>query len=497
MRLSLAAIGQLPEGIAEPGYDPTAYGVGIVHMGIGAFHRCHMAVYTDDVLANTGGDWRILGVSLRSSKIRDQLEPQDGLYTVIVRGASGDDAQVIGSVAGVLWAPDDPQRVLEAMSAASTKIISLTITEKGYCLDPATGSLNQAHPDIQHDLVNLGAPKSAIGYLVAALARRRDSGTGPVTILCCDNLSSNGKVVERIVQEFAQQVDSDLAEWIRENVAFPSTMVDRIVPAVEAEQVQAFAEQYGIEDAAVLQTEPFSQWVIEDSFAAGRPPWETTGATLVEDVAPFEDAKLRMLNGAHSALAYIGYLSGYEFVHVAMKDKKIQEFVDYLMRMEAAKSLSPTEGFDLDAYRLDLQRRFDNPSLRHRTYQIAMDGSQKIPQRFLGTVRTQLTNGGSIRACCFGIAAWMRYISGRSEQGEDYIVQDPLAERLSAVAHEYGHDPVALTVKLLGFSEIFATDLPQNPEFVNEVKHWVTSISREGMQHALAEFVKDVCEAKQ
>ena len=497
MRLSLAAIGQLPEGIAEPGYDPTAYGVGIVHMGIGAFHRCHMAVYTDDVLANTGGDWRILGVSLRSSKIRDQLEPQDGLYTVIVRGASGDDAQVIGSVAGVLWAPDDPQRVLEAMSAASTKIISLTITEKGYCLDPATGSLNQAHPDIQHDLVNLGAPKSAIGYLVAALARRRDSGTGPVTILCCDNLSSNGKVVERIVQEFAQQVDSDLAEWIRENVAFPSTMVDRIVPAVEAEQVQAFAEQYGIEDAAVLQTEPFSQWVIEDSFAAGRPPWETTGATLVEDVAPFEDAKLRMLNGAHSALAYIGYLSGYEFVHVAMKDKKIQEFVDYLMRMEAAKSLSPTEGFDLDAYRLDLQRRFDNPSLRHRTYQIAMDGSQKIPQRFLGTVRTQLTNGGSIRACCFGIAAWMRYISGRSEQGEDYIVQDPLAERLSAVAHEYGHDPVALTVKLLGFSEIFSADLPQNPEFVNEVKHWVTSISREGMQHALAEFVKDVCEAKQ
>jgi fructuronate reductase len=380
------------------------------------------------------------------------------------------------------------------MSAASTKIISLTVTEKGYCLDPATGSLNSAHPDIQHDFVNLGAPKSAIGYLVAALARRRNSGSGPVTIRCCDNLSSNGKVVEGLVLEFTRQIDPDLAEWIGENVAFPSTMVDRIVPAVEVEQVQAFTEQYGIEDAAVLQTEPFSQWVIEDNFAAGRPPWEAAGATLVEDVAPFEDAKLRMLNGAHSALAYIGYLSGYEYVHVAMRDEKIRKVVDYLMRMEAAKSLSPTEGFDLDTYRLDLQRRFDNPSLRHRTYQIAMDGSQKIPQRFLGTVRAQLTNGGSISACCFGIAAWMRYISGRSEQGNDYIVQDPLAERLSAVAHEHGHDPVALTAELLGFSEVFAADLPQNPDFVNEVTHWVTSISREGVQHALAEFVRDVCE---
>ncbi len=494
MRLSRAAIGQLPEGIAEPGYNPTAHGVGIVHMGIGAFHRCHMAVYTDEVMADTGGDWRILGVSLRSPKVRDQLEAQDGLYTVIVRGANGDHAKLISSVAGVLWAPNDPQRVLEAMSAASTKIISLTVTEKGYCLDPATGSLNSAHPDIQHDFVNLGAPKSAIGYLVAALARRRNSGSGPVTILCCDNLSSNGKVVEGLVLEFTRQIDPDLAEWIGENVAFPSTMVDRIVPAVEVEQVQAFSEEYGIEDAAVLQTEPFSQWVIEDCFAAGRPPWETAGATLVEDVAPFEDAKLRMLNGAHSALAYIGYLSGYEYVHVAMRDEKIRKVVDYLMRMEAAKSLSPTEGFDLDTYRLDLQRRFDNPSLRHRTYQIAMDGSQKIPQRFLGTVRAQLTNGGSISACCFGIAAWMRYISGRSEQGNDYIVQDPLAERLAAVAREHGHDPVALTAKLLGFSEVFATDLPQNPDFVNEVTHWVTSISREGVQHALAEFVRDVCE---
>ena len=495
MRLSRAALGRLPADVAGPGYDPFEHGVGIVHLGIGAFHRCHMAVYTNEVLKEAGGDWRILGVSLRSPTIRDQLEPQDGFFTVVVRGPEGYQAQVIGSVAGVLWAPEGSQRVLEAMSAASTKVISLTVTEKGYCHDPASGSLNEAHPDIKHDLVNLDAPKSAIGYLAAALARRRDQKAGPVTVLCCDNLPSNGQVVERIVLEFAERIDPGLAEWIRENAAFPSTMVDRIVPAMEAEQVEAFAERYGVEDAAVLQTEPFSQWVIEDSFAAGRPQWELAGATLVGDVAPFEDAKLRMLNGAHSALAYTGFLSGYEFVHLAMQDENIRKVVDYLMREEAAKSLKPTEGFDLDAYRLDLQRRFDNPSLRHRTYQIAMDGSQKIPQRFLGTVRKQLAKGGSISACCFGVAAWMRYVLGRSEQGDDYVVQDPLAERLSAAARKNEHDPAALTAALLDFSEIFGADLPRNAEFVNEVARWVQPFYRDGAQQALALFVRDACGA--
>lgn len=488
MRLSLSSLDHLPLEISAPGYTPDAHGVGIVHLGIGAFHRCHMAVYTDQVLREHGGDWRILGVSLRSATIREQLCPQDGLYTVIVKNGSGESAQVIGSVAGVLWAPEDPSGVLAAMAAPATKIISLTVTEKGYCHDPATGYLNPDHPDIRHDLSHHQVPKSAIGYLAYAFDRRRCSGVGGVTVLCCDNLPSNGKVVERVVLGFANLIDSDLVDWIRSNVTFPSTMVDRIVPAMEAEAVAAFEKRYGIEDAGVLQTEPFTQWVIEDSFAAGRPTWEKAGAMLVSEVGPFEDAKLRMLNGAHSALAYLGFLSGYEYVDQAMRDKKIRTVVDHLMREEAAKSIKPPEGLDLDKYRLELQERFDNPALQHRTYQIAMDGSQKIPQRFLGTVREQLKQEGSIKACCIGIAAWMRYVIARDEKGREYVVQDPLSEGLTATARKYETSTDELCQSLLKLESIFGHDLPENDRFRGELHYWLDLLLNEGVEAALTAF---------
>ena len=415
MHLSDATLAKLPAGISVPDYDRSNCGAGIVHLGIGAFHRCHMAVYTDDALARKPADWRIMGVSLRGATIRDQLNPQDDLYTVVVKENGATQYRVIGSVAGVLFAPENPAAVIDIMASPDTRIVSLTVTEKGYCHDPGTGELNREHPDIIHDLANPDSPKSAVAYIVESLARRRDAGAGPLTILSCDNLPSNGKTVARIVRSYAELSHPGLTRWMDQNVSFPCTMVDRIVPAMEPRDVAAFTSSTGVTDLAVLQTERFTQWVIEDDFMAGRPGWDEAGATLVDDVEFFEEAKLRMLNGSHSALAYLGFLAGRDYVHEAMALPDLRNFADTLMNDEAATSLDPPEGADLDAYREELKQRFDNSALQHRTYQIAMDGSQKIPQRLLGTLRHHLNNGGPIRACSLAVAAWMRYVMAKDE----------------------------------------------------------------------------------
>jgi fructuronate reductase len=488
VRLGDATLARLPAGIAAPTYDRVDCGVGIVHLGIGAFHRCHMAVYTDDVLARAGGDWRILGVSLRSTAIRDQLNPQNGLYTVVVKGNEATTARVIGSVAGVLFAPEDPARVVEAMAAPSTRVLSLTVTEKGYCHSPATGDLNESHPDVVHDLANPGAPRSAIGYLAAGLARRRDLDSGPVTVLSCDNLPSNGRVVERIVRRFADLAYPGLTGWMDREVAFPCTMVDRIVPAMEPADVEAFAAETGLDDAAVLRTEVFTQWVIEDRFAAGRPAWEDAGATLVDDVEPYEEAKLRMLNGSHSALAYLGYLAGCAYIHEAMAVPALRSLVDTLMKREAATSLNVPQGLDTDAYREALKDRFDNRALQHRTYQIAMDGSQKIPQRLLGTLRHHLDTGGPIGACSLAVAGWMRYVMAVDEQGNPIAVQDPLAERLGELADDAGPDAGALVDAFLGIEEIFGPDLRGNRRLKDELVEWLRRLLREGALKTVEHF---------
>lgn len=480
MRLSNATLAHLPAGIAAPAYDRESCGVGIVHFGMGAFHRCHMAVYTDDALAKTHGDWKILGVSLRGTTIPEQLNPQDGLFTVVVKDNGNSHSRVIGSVAGVLYAPGDPDAVISAMAAPATRIVSLTVTEKGYCHDPATGELNEAHPDIVHDLANLDGPRSAIGYLVAGLARRRATDAGPVTIMSCDNLPSNGRAVERLVRRFAELTYPGLSAWIDNNVSFPSTKVDRIVPAMESQDVVAFIVSTGLIDTAVLQTEPFTQWVIEDDFAAGRPAWESAGATMVEDVRPYEEAKLRMLNGSHSALAYLGYLSGCTYVHEAMAIPALRTYTDTFKRREVATSLSVPEGMDIDAYREKLRQRYDNSALQHRTYQIAMDGSQKIPQRLLGTLRHHLKNNGPISACSLALAAWMRYVMGVDEAGNAIKVQDPLAERLKALGDSAGRNAEQLVDAYLGVEEIFGTDLKKNVRLRGELVQWLDRLLRDG-----------------
>ena len=490
MRLSNSTLDRLPAGLKPPAYPRKDCGIGIVHLGIGAFHRCHMAMYTDVVLAQKTGDWRILGVSLRSPAIRDQLNPQDGLYTVTVTDDSSTHTCVVGSIAGVLFAPDTSGTVIDALAAPTTRIISLTITEKGYCHDPASGRLNESHPDIIHDLAHPEAPRSAMGYLVAGLLERQKTGAGPVTILSCDNLPANGKTVARIVRRMAQLVSPDLSAWIDTNVTFPSSMVDRIVPAMKPEDVEAFASKTGLTDAATLQTEPFTQWVIEDQFAAGRPEWENAGATLVEDVEPYEETKLRMLNGSHSALAYLGYLAGCKYVHEVMAIPEMCDYADIFMRTEAATSLKLPDGLDIDAYREGLKKRYKNSALQHRTWQIAMDGSQKIPQRLLGTLRHQLETKGPISACSLALAAWMRYVMAVDEQGRDINVQDPLADHLKSLADEAGHDAVAVVLAMLDVKEIFGKDLRSQQSLRLELTKWLQRLLNEGALNTVRYFTE-------
>ncbi|ASY59483.1 mannitol dehydrogenase family protein [Sinorhizobium sp. CCBAU 05631] len=434
MRLSRMTLDRLPEAVKKPGYDPANISVGIVHLGIGAFHRAHQAAFTDAILAEDPS-WGISGVSLRSPDTRDALEPQDGLYTLRIQDGEGERLQVVGSVVELLCAPEDPEAVLRRMAGPDTRIVSLTITEKGYCHNPATGTLDEAHPDVVHDLANSQRPRSAIGFIVEALARREAAGIAPFTLLCCDNLPSNGHVLKRVVTRFAELRDPVLAALAR-RLSCPSTMVDRIVPATTDSDREAIATALGLEDAWPIMTEPFQQWVIEDDFPLGRPAWEDAGAVFVDDVAVFEMMKLRLLNGSHSTLAYLGYLAGAETVAEAMALPGMEVLIEGLMREEATPTLPPLPGFDLSAYRADLLRRFRNPRLRHRTWQIAMDGSQKLPQRLLGTIRDRLQAGAGYERLALGVAAWMRYARGLDEHGREIDVRDPHAARIAALVRD-------------------------------------------------------------
>jgi fructuronate reductase len=440
MRLSRASLDRLPARVLRPGYDPADHGVGIVHLGVGAFHRAHQAVMTDAAISLAGGDWRILGVSLRSPGVRDQLQPQDGLYTLAVRDGALEHLRVIGSIAGVLVAREDPAAVVAAIGAPSTHVVTLTVTEKGYCHDPATGALLEDHPDISHDLANRKRPISAIGLLAAGLEARRIAGCGPLTIISCDNLPDNGRVLAGVMRRFVERAYPHLAGWVSANVSVPSTMVDRIVPATTDEDRRDIAFQLGCEDAGLVKTEPFSQWVIEDRFAGPRPAWERAGAQIVNDVRPFELAKLRMLNGSHSTLAYVGLLRGHEYVDQAIADPAIAAVIDDLMD-EAASTLPWVPGLDPAAYARDLKQRFANRSLQHRLAQIAMDGSQKLPQRLLATIAEVHRAGGSAQSAAIGVAAWTRHFSGP-------YLDDPLATQLRYAASDDSRELVGRSLEL-------------------------------------------------
>ncbi|WP_088286834.1 mannitol dehydrogenase family protein [Ideonella sp. A 288] len=491
-RLDPAALAALPADVQRPAYDRDALAPGIVHLGLGAFARAHLAVATE-AARHADGDmrWGLVGVSMREAAVRDALAPQQGLYTVATRDA--DDAgrprqrlRVIGGVREVLVAPEDPTAVLRAIARPATRLVSLTITEKGYAHDPATGALRLDHPAIAHDLAHAEAPRSAIGFVVHGLALRRAQGQGPITLLSLDNLPANGRTLQGLVQDFAGRVDAGLARWIEQGCTFPSSMVDRIVPRTTEADRAAVAAALGCDDAWPVVAEPFFDWAVEDRFAAGRPAWELGGARAVERAEPWEHLKLRMVNGSHSAIAYLGLLAGWRTVDEAIGQAPLRRFVDDLLRHEVAPTLPPLPGLDLAAYRASLLARFANPALAHRTQQIAMDGSQKLPQRLLGTVRDRIAAGQPIDRLALALAAWLQHLSGCDDAGREFTVDDPLAAALAdlvakADAQATAH---ARADALTRFAPVFG-DLAGHPALVAALAPALESLRGRGARATL------------
>ena len=438
--------------------------VGIVHLGPGAFFRAFNAVYTDEAMMQAGGDWGILAVSLRSATVRDQLAPQGDVFTSVTLNPVELQTRVVGAIARTLVAPEDPQAVIEAMVDPNVKIVSLTITEKGYCIAPSTGALDLNHPDIVHDLAQPEHPRSAVGYIVAALTARRKAGRLPFTVLSCDNLPSNGALARAMVLDFARQVDEDLALWVDQTGSFPATMVDRITPATTPENVAMLAEVVGYHDPACVFHESFRQWVIEDDFVDGYPAWDSAGAQFVDSVDAHEMMKLRCLNGTHSALAYLGYLAGYETISETVHNPDFSALCDTLWRDEIIPTLTPPAGEDLPTYCASLIARYRNSAIKHRTWQIAMDGSQKLPQRLLGTIEDNLKMGREPKGLFLALAGWMRYVGGVDENNKPIDVRDPLALALKA-AFANAPTNAGKVAALLEFSEIFPEPLTKEVRF--------------------------------
>ncbi|MDM2952310.1 mannitol dehydrogenase family protein [Citrobacter sp. CK203] len=472
-----------------PNWDRNALVPRIVHLGFGAFHRAHQAVYADILAAEHGSDWGYTEVNLigGEQQIAD-LKNQDRLYTVAEMSADAWTARVVGVVKNALHAQvDGLETVLAAMCEPQIAIVSLTITEKGYCHSPATGQLMLDHPAIVADLQNPQQPKSAPGVIVAALARRRAAGLPAFTVMSCDNMPENGHVMRNVICAYAQAVDAGLAAWIAQNVTFPSTMVDRIVPAMTAETLDKIEQLTGVRDPAGVACEPFRQWVIEDNFVAGRPEWEKAGAELVADVLPFEEMKLRMLNGSHSFLAYLGYLSGYQHINECMEDEHFRHAARALMLEEQAPTLNVT-GVDLTRYADMLIARYSNTGLRHRTWQIAMDGSQKLPQRMLDSVRWHLVHHHRFDLLALGVAGWMRYVGGVDEQGNRIDVSDPLLPVLQNAVMQSAEGEARVKA-LLGVEAIFGNELPHEPLFVAQVTQAYLSLLENGAKATVARYI--------
>ena len=470
-RLTRAALATLPAQVGRPDFDPATLRTGIVHLGIGAFHRAHEAFHTEPLLARTP-EWGILGASLQRPDTRDALRPQDWLYTLAERGPDGDRLQVMAPLTGILVAPEDPAELVRRMADAAVRIVSITVTEKGYC---RRGSeLDEDHPGIRHDLAEPARPVTALGFLAAGLRARRAAGIAPFTVLTCDNLPANGETVHRLLARFGALLDPEFGRFIAGEVACPATMLDRIVPATTDADRAAISRAIGVEDAWPVVAEPFSQWIVEDNFPGGRPDWPAGGATLVRDVRPYEEMKLRLLNGSHSTIAYLGQLAGWASVADAMAVPALRDHVAALMR-EVAETLRLPPEIDCIAYQRRLIERFANPGLRHLTAQIAMDGSQKMPQRLFAPALDRMRRGQETRRIALGVAAWLRFLQGRSDHGAALTLSDPLAARLGAAARDAA-DSAALRDAIFAMSDLVPPDLAAAPGFRAEVLEALESL---------------------
>ncbi len=473
-RLAPALLPKLDASVARPRVARANLAEGVVHLGLGAFARAHLAAYLDEVAAR--GDWRwgIVGVSLRSPAVRDTLAPQDGLYTLVERDAEGTRARIMASLTRVLVAPESPADVVAAMAQPSVRLVTLTVTEKGYGLARDRGALDESDPGIAADMTSLARPRTAVGFIVAALNARRDAGLPPFTAVSCDNLPDNGTLLREAVLALARAHDAGLAEWIEAYGAFPSSMVDRIVPAITPEAIAAHAETYGYRDEALVETERFTQWVLQDNFAGDRPDFAAAGVTLTDHVASWEETKLRLLNGAHSTIAYLGGLGGIAHVHEFVASADRRALIDRLWD-ESAATLDPDAGIDVAGYREALMARFANPALRHRTVQIAMDGSQKLPQRLVAPWRARLERGLPAPTIELAVAAWMAWQRGADMRERHFPVDDPLAET-TAMAWAIAPDADGAAVRLLSLPEVFGDLATRWPEAGERVAAWLRQI---------------------
>ncbi|MGK3126818.1 mannitol dehydrogenase family protein [Candidatus Pantoea formicae] len=479
-------IDRLPADVQRPAYNRSQLKTRMVHIGFGAFHRAHQALASDK-LAAQGSDWGYCEVNLNSGALIQALRQQDLLYTLTEMADDSLNTRVIGVITQALHGKGDGiDAVIEAMSQPDVAIVSMTVTEKGYCYMPSSGKLNPDHPDIVHDLENPTQPRSLPGLILAAIIRRRERNLPPFSVMSCDNMPENGHVTRNVITQLAERHSHDLADYIQTHITFPSTMVDRIVPAMTDAAFDALEARLGSSDPVAVEAEPFFQWVIEDNFVNGRPAWENAGAELVSDVLPFEEMKLRMLNGSHSFLAYLGFLAGYEHISDCMADANFRTAARALMLQDQAPTLR-TQGVDLEAYADSLIARYENRAIKHRTYQIATDGTQKLPQRLLDSVRWHLRNGTSCDYLMLGVAAWMRYVSGVDEQGQAIEIRDPLKDQLaSIVAHS---DEGAQRVEaLLRLQAVFGDDLRYQTAFVSRVTELYKQLNTQGARatvHAL------------
>src|SRR4051812_10700285 len=486
VRLTTEALASLE--VPVPGYDRSAVRVGIVHVGVGGFHRAHQAVYVDRLMR--GGEafeWGICGVGVLAGdrRMKEALDGQDGLYTLVVKHADGSyEPRVIGSIVRFLLAPDDPVAVIEAMADPGVRIVSLTVTEGGYNLNDVTGEFEADNADVVHDVESGAAPRTTFGLVTEALRVRGERGVGPFTVMSCDNLQGNGDLSRRVFGAFARLRDPELGDWVVREVRFPNSMVDRITPQTTDADREEVRERFGIEDAWPVVCEPFTQWVLEDDFGAGRPPYERVGVQVVEDVVPYELMKLRLLNASHQGLAYLGHLCGYRLVHDAAQDPRFREFLRGYMDEEATPTLEPVPGVDLDDYKRTLIERFSNPEVRDTIARLAAETSDRIPKWLVPVVRQQLANGGPIQRSAAIVASWARYAEGVDEQGDPIQVVDRVAERVQTAARRQREDPTAF----IQDRELFG-DLADDERFVRAYTDALDSLHQRGARATLEAIV--------
>lgn len=447
MVLSQASLAQVDPAVARPTYDRGALTPGIVHFGVGGFHRAHQAMYLDRLMTDHEAmDWGIIGVGVlaHDKRIVDTLNAQDGLYTLVLKHPDGRrEPRVIGSIMRMLFAPDDPQAIIDQLADPAIRIVSLTITEGGYVVNQVTGEFDADDPSIRADLEAGALPSTVFGYIVAGLEARRRAGVPPFTVQSCDNLPGNGDVARKTITAFARLKDAELADWMNDHVAFPNAMVDRITPVTTQDDIDRLAEDFGVVDGWPVVCEPFTQWVIEDHFTDGRPRWEDVGAQLVDDVVPYELMKLRLLNVSHQALCYLGYLSGYRYAHEVCQDPLFVSFLLAYMEREGSPTLPEVPGVDIAAYRQQLIERFANPEVRDTLARLCAESSDRIPKWLMPVVWENMRTGGEISRSALIVASWARYAEGVDEQGAPIDVVDRLKDRVMAAASRQRTDPLA------------------------------------------------------